>query len=140
MSKLVYLAAPYSDPDYDVRMLRYYAATYIASELMRRGELIYSPITHGHAIATDARKIACRPMLPTGWGFWGPHCCAMLRACEVMLVLTLPGYEQSEGIENELSFARDHGIPSMELSPWDFIDRTAYLKDIVKPIDKAGAE
>ena len=138
MSKLVYLASPYSDPSCDVRMLRYHAVTYIASELMRRGELIYSPITHGHAIATDATKIACRAKLPTGWDFWGQHCCEMLRACGMMLILTLPGYEQSEGIANEMSFARDHGIMWKPLSPWDFIDRTWYSKMIVKPIEMEG--
>lgn len=132
MRKLVYLAAPYSDPSFDVRMLRYQAATFIASELMLRGELIYSPVTHGHAIAMERRNIGFNRPLPTDWEFWSDHCEAILAECELMLVLSLPGYKESKGVESELQLARDHVIPWRMLSPWDFIDRTEYLKGFVK--------
>jgi len=126
MSNLIYLASPYSDPSYDVRMLRYLAVTYIASELMLGGELIYSPITHGHSIATERRKVTSRRRIPTDWAYWKNHCIKILPTCEMVLVLALPGYGSSEGVDQELQLARHLGIPHKIFSPWWYIDQKAY--------------
>ena len=51
MSKLIYLAAPYTDPDPEVSALRAAQAAYAAAMLMSRyGFVVFSPITHGHAV------------------------------------------------------------------------------------------
>lgn len=127
MPKLVYLAAPYSHPDYDVRMHRFRSVTWIASKLMQQGELIYSPITHGHALTMVNRRI------PTDWKHWESHCKAVLQACEIVLVATLPGWEESVGVQAELKIASELGIGFKLISPWDYINRTEYIKGQLIP-------
>lgn len=135
MSKLIYLASPYSDPSYDVRMLRYRAVTFIASELMLGGELIYSPITHGHSIATERRRITSSGKIPTDWAYWKNHCIKILPVCEMVLVLALPGYRASEGVDQELQLASQLGIPHRFLSPWGYIDEKSYYIGVIKPLE-----
>ena len=72
MQTRIYLAVPYSHPDESVRALRFQEATVAANYLMRQAYLVYSPITHGHAIA------ACGGL---GGNFeaWREHCLSFLR-------------------------------------------------------------
>ena len=47
----VYLAAPYSDPDSQVRKMRFSRVTEVAAELMNRGLAVFSPVTMGHIVS-----------------------------------------------------------------------------------------
>ena len=102
---LVYLACPYSDPDQEVRLKRFYAANVIASELMRtRHENVFSPISHTHPIAEDGG-------LPLGWDFWQECDRAILSVCHKMYVLKLDGWQNSRGVLAEMDIAGQMGLP-----------------------------
>jgi hypothetical protein len=102
---LVYLACPYSHPDRQVRLQRFWQANVAAAALMtKRHELVFSPISHTHPIATDA-------CLPLGWEFWERYDRAVLSVCHKVYVLALEGWEQSKGGTAELEIARQMGIP-----------------------------
>jgi hypothetical protein len=104
MSELVYLASPYSHPDPSVRLARFEAACRAAGELMRRGQLVFSPIAHSH-------PIACCCDLPKGWDFWERYDRVMLDACGRLVVLCLDGWQQSVGVRAEIEIMRAAGKP-----------------------------
>ena len=70
---------------------------------MQDGRLVYSPIVHSHPLSVLG--------LPGDWPFWAEHNRAMLAACQPLVVLTLPGWEQSKGIAAEVALAAELEIP-----------------------------
>jgi len=101
---MIYLAGPYSHPDADVRHKRYKALTAKTAELMLEGYVVFSPITHGHAVA-EAHD------LPTDFDWWSHQCLGMLRHASKLMVLTLEGHSESKGVTAEIEHARTLGIP-----------------------------
>jgi len=84
-----------------------------AGELLAQGIPALSPIAHSHGIATECD-------LDWDWKQWADFDAEILAACEAVHVLMLPGWQDSEGIENELSMARDYKLPIAYLSPDQF--------------------
>ncbi len=91
----IYLAIPYSDIDHD---LSFRTANKIASELMLAGNIVFSPISHGHAIATE------NPV-PTDFGFWCATCFSFIEWCDEIHIVTLPGWNASVGVSAEITYA-----------------------------------
>lgn len=103
--ELIYLACPYTHPSQEIVDYRVKAVTEVAAMLMKAGHLVFSPITHTHPIALVGD-------LPTDWAFWERYDKAMLAACTVMYILTLPGWDVSKGVAGEFEIAtRQLGIP-----------------------------
>ena len=108
--QLVYLASPYSDPLITVRLRRFETACKVAAKLMAEGIFVYSPIAHTHPIAEASN-------LPLGFEFWERYDRAILQCCHKMIVIQLPGWEQSKGIAAELEIAKELGIPVEYMEP-----------------------
>ena len=102
--KLTYLATPYTHPDIVIRSRRYHIVTRVAAELMNQGELIYSPISHTHEMATLWS-------LPTEWSFWESHCRAFLNASHKLIVLQQEGWQESVGVQAEIATACELELP-----------------------------
>ena len=100
MSKLIYLASPYSDPDPGVQRQRFLDACEAAAHLVRQGHLVFSPIAHSHPIALCG--------LPGDWVFWAAHNREWLARCDELWVLRLPGWSTSQGVGKEQGMARDN--------------------------------
>ena len=111
--RVVYLASPYSHPDPRVRQARFQAACRAAAALLSAGEIVFSPIAHSHAIAAHG--------LPTAWEFWECADGELLRRCDELLVLMLPGWQESRGLQAEIAMARELGMPVRYLActSWD---------------------
>lgn len=107
---MIYLASPYSDPDSAVMEQRFDAVCRKAGELMKAGEVIYSPIAHTHPIAV-------RTGLPRDWEFWQRFDREMLRCASEVRILKLPGWETSNGVCAERTIAHELGIPVVEIDP-----------------------
>lgn len=104
--KRIYLACPYSHPDHTVREKRAGFTTFVAAYLMKNRFLVFSPITHGHAIGSFL------PEETYTWDFWKPHCLSFLtKWTDELYVLALPQWEQSIGIQAEISLARSINLP-----------------------------
>ena len=101
---LIYLASAYSHPDPEVRLMRYWAAVKKAAELMKAGENIFSPIAHTHEIGLILGD-------SVDHSFWMAQDKEILRRCDKLLVLLLPGWSESKGVAEEIEFARSIGIP-----------------------------
>lgn len=101
---LVYLAMPYSHPDPEVRELRYRAACAIAAVMTERGDLVFSPVAHGHGIAMSGR-------LPVSWEYWQRLDRRMLASCDMLAVACVAGWRASHGVRAEVAAAREMGLP-----------------------------
>ncbi len=107
---LTYLATPYSHPAASVREQRYRAACAIAAVLTAQGELVYSPVAHGHGIAVSGS-------LPVSWEHWKRLDLRMLRACDSLTVACIAGWQESEGVQAEIAAAEDMGLPVRFVDP-----------------------
>ena len=101
-----YLASPYSHPDKEIREQRYVQTLEVTAKLMllKSPYTIFSPIVHCHVMAEHCA-------LPTNHTFWWKHNMAMLKKAKGLLVLTLPGWQESVGLKAELEFTESLGKP-----------------------------
>jgi nucleoside 2-deoxyribosyltransferase len=100
---MIYLASPYSDNDAEVRERRFEAVCRAAAKLIHSGKSVYAPIAHTHPI--------CRYGLPGDWQFWQHHDRKYIEICDEVVVLMLDGWDKSEGVQAEISIAREMGKP-----------------------------
>jgi hypothetical protein len=129
---LTYLAAPYSHKDHHMMVVRFLAINQYAAKLMSRGDYIFSPISHTHPIAEAG--INGTP-LPRGWDFWEGYDRRMLSCCDRILVLRLPGWEQSTGVQAEIKIGKELGIPVEYVDydcipPYEAIEVSVLLESI----------
>jgi hypothetical protein len=101
---LVYVASPYTHADPEVVQSRYEHVGRLTAKLVAGGEAAVSPITYGHHLL-DFHA------MPTDWEFWMDFCIALLSKCDRMVVAKIPGWEESKGVQAEIRYAQDHGIP-----------------------------
>ena len=100
--RLVYLASPLSHPSPRVMGARLEAVRHVCGEMIKQGVIIYSPL----AYSCEMDRRGFRP--PQGWyAFDLPF----LARADELLVLQLPGWEQSKGIIMEMAAARTKGLP-----------------------------
>ena len=98
-----YLAAPYSHADQEVMEARYQFITKVTGHLMKKGEVIFSPVTHSHPVAMIGN-------VPNNWEFWRKQDFAILERCDRLLVLMLQGWDVSVGVSAEILFANSLGM------------------------------
>lgn len=110
MSELVYLASPYSHPDPRVVFQRWWDTIRAAARLLERGMLVYSPIAHTHHIAATCG-------LRGDFEFWRRFDEAMIDRCDRCIVLLLPGWMSSKGMEAEVARFEAQGKP-IECMEW----------------------
>lgn len=109
---LIYLASPYSHPDDSVREENFRKVSQIAADLTAEGYIVLSPITYGHTLLQFKE-------MPSDWSFWASFCFSLLVKADKLLVCdNLEGWDKSRGVDEEMSFARDHGIKIEFLSKW----------------------
>ena len=107
---MIYLAGPYSHKDEAVRVARFEALTKKAVQLMMDGHVVFSPITHGHAIAE-------RHDLPLEFVWWSHQCLTMLEKAKKLIVLRIDGYAESVGVQAEIRYAEKNNIPIGYVNP-----------------------
>jgi hypothetical protein len=97
---MIFLASPYSHPDPAVREQRYVAACKAAAMLLRQGvDIVFSPIAHNHGIAIHGG-------LGLDADAWWEQSEAMLRVCDDVVVLMIPGWGESVGVQQEIRESR----------------------------------
>ena len=95
---MIFLASPYSDPNPEVRQSRFEAVAKCAAKLRANGLRVFSPICHSHPIAVAGD-------LPLDYSYWKELSDWGLRNCDKFWVLTLVGWQRSNGIDSELKIA-----------------------------------
>lgn len=111
-NRLIYLAAPYASKEAVIRERRHVIVNKVAAELLSRGKIVFSPLTH---------NVPLGGFLPdeqaSSWPFWKRVDFAVLDKCDALYVLMLPGWTQSVGVTAEINRAGDLGIPVTYLRP-----------------------
>lgn len=98
METKIYLAIPYSHKDKKVREHRFQVACRVAKSLILQGYIVYCPVISGHHLK-----------LPMDWQFWEEHDIVFLEWCDEVWVITLLGWEESEGTRSEIQTAKLYG-------------------------------
>ena len=101
---ITYLACPYSYPSREVRQSRFESANRAAGELMVRGLIVFSPVSHSHMIAEQCN-------LPFDFTFWREWNLAFLALSKQMYVLRCLGWTESVGLKAEMDYAIEAQIP-----------------------------
>jgi hypothetical protein len=111
--EIVYLACPYSHESMDVRLARFEASAHAAAHLIHQGKFVYSPITMTHPIdlvmATEGDTM--------GSDYWCDFDEAFMSVCSEMIILVIPGWDQSRGIKREAEFFASAGRPVRYMIP-----------------------
>lgn len=106
----IFLATPYEHEDYRVMQDRDYLTTEITAKLMNRDQIVYSPITYGHAIAS-------RFDLPTDYAFWLTLNDGFLERASALYIVDTPGWQASLGVKHEFDLALARNIPTYLIHP-----------------------
>jgi hypothetical protein len=75
-------------------------------------QYVFSPISHTHPIAE-----ASEGKLPMEWEFWEGFDRQYLNVCKKIIVLRIPGWEESKGVQAEIKIGTEMGIP-VEYMDW----------------------
>ncbi len=102
--KLSYLAVPYTHTNKFVMTLRHLLITAVGDRLIANGKHIFSPITESHMYQQYGEA-------GHKWEFWEKHDKLMIRKCDELLVLMLPGWKESTGVQAEIEYAKGRKMP-----------------------------
>lgn len=105
-SGFIYLASPYSHPEESVRDFRVEQVFLAAAELLNDGIIVFSPIIHTYQL-----EQRIDPELAQDHSFWMRMDIAVLKHAARLVVLRLPGWEQSKGVAEEIAVAHACHIP-----------------------------
>ena len=114
--KIEYLGLPYTDDDQSVKDWRTSVSDRVAADLTKQGRIIFAPISAWHHIAKKHE-------LPTTFEYWLELDEEFIKISSRLLVITLPGWYMSTGVNAEIELAIKYKIPI------DFIDPKPYLTD-----------
>jgi len=101
---IIYLANPYTHKSKKVMRERYLKVDKAAAHLFKLGVMTYPPI------ALNARWTKYEDF-GHSWEAWEAYDKNFLERCDGLLVLMLDGWEKSVGVQSEIDYARELGIP-----------------------------
>lgn len=127
---IAYLCTPYTrQPNID---RAFQQAALIAARLSRAGITIFSPIAHSHpmvrAAGLDHRDPAVYAKLNA----------KMLDVCNVLIVVHLEGWQESDGMREEIEFFERNHKPIYDCDPLTL--RMTRRKDFENHVEDAGQD
>jgi hypothetical protein len=103
-NELVYIAVPFSSPDKEVMESRFRDVNLASHILFDKGIAVFSPISMCWPIAKQCG-------MPTDFGWWAWFNRLTLSRCDRLMVLRIPGWEESVGVQGEIKIAEELDIP-----------------------------
>lgn len=100
---IAYLACPYQHEDSSIKALRLDIVTEVAALLHSKGLYVFSPLTHNHPLIQKG--------ITQTWDTWRLFDLGILERCDKLLVLSLPGWDISRGVQAEIDHAKDLKMP-----------------------------
>ena len=98
-----YMASPYYSDNPELRAARRQAAEEATAYLVSQGDVVFTPVAYTCRIEDEYNA---KP--PQGWYKFDFE---LLRHAKALVVLTLPGWEESKGVAAEIAFAKGAKIP-----------------------------
>jgi len=95
----IYLAIPYSGNEEE----SFRTANAFAGKLMRKGHIVFSPISHSHPISKTFKEMP--------WEFWKSQDEAFLEWCDELCVIMADGWEDSRGVTEEIEIIKEMKKP-----------------------------
>lgn len=105
--RVIYVGGPYTHADHSIRRERFDALTKIAADFVKQGHIVYSPITHTHPI--DLHFV--RDDVHLSSDFWCDFDETFMSVCTEMVIVQLPGWDQSSGVKREREYFERRGLP-----------------------------
>jgi len=111
-TQFIYLAGPYSHDLPSMRENRYLAHKQCLTKMMNEGDKVFAPIVQGHLLDLNH------------WGGaeWLGFDLPILDRCDLLAVLTIPGWDKSWGVDKEITRAKETNKPIVYLDPKDYVD------------------
>ncbi|PCI95963.1 hypothetical protein COB11_00765 [Candidatus Aerophobetes bacterium] len=103
MISVSYLACPHQHKDKDIKRKRLDAVTHVAALLHGKEDYVYSPLTHNLPMSCYG--------LEQSFDLWKAFDLEMVERCDRLYVLTLPGWDASEGVQAEIAHAKKLNKP-----------------------------
>lgn len=97
--KVIYIGSPYTHAVAQVQEDRWKQISQIVAFLIEDGHWPYSPIAHGHSIATFGE-------LEGHFDFWQDFDREMIRRTDEFWIACMEGWHDSKGLKAELEFAK----------------------------------
>lgn len=128
MSKpLIFLASPYNHPNESVRLARFRAAAVAGGKLIHQGNLVYCPIAHSHPMANEISGAFLGHNYSgeaQGIDEWIGMNNFYLSKSDILVILCIKGWQESEGIRHEFELAHKLEKPAIYI-PSSFVKREA---------------
>ena len=99
---MIYLASPYASDSAAVRDARLEAVRHVCGKLVDGGQIVLSPMVYTGELAQRGHHP------PQGWYAFDLQ---FLARADELLVLQLPGWEQSKGVMVEIAAAQARNLP-----------------------------
>src|SRR5678809_1377923 len=112
---LIYVASPFSHKSLKVEWERFYKVCEFAYGLIEHGHNVFCPIAHSVSIEDGGEEYL-------GHDTWMKLDKAQLKDAAVLVVYTLPGWEESRGVREESQFAEENNIPIVYFGPGNPIE------------------
>lgn len=110
---MIYLGGPYSHPNPEIEAARCEDLTRMATKLVAQGKQVYSPITHTHPIHLELLKGG----INMGSEEWCRFDEPFMAACSELMIVMLPGWNESAGVAREIAAFEVAGKPVSYLCP-----------------------
>jgi len=100
----IYLAGPYTSPDPTIQDKRFIKLVHVTSKLMMMGYTVVTPVLSGVPLSLLDK-------VENSHEFWMQQDLPVLNKANEMLILALPGWQDSTGLCAEMYYARLWDIP-----------------------------
>ena len=106
----IYLASPYTSTSQSEQIERFVNVRNKTAELMHQGHVVFSPIAYSHQFHQHLG-------MPGDWQFWERYDTAFIEWADEFWIYMLNGWQDSKGIQAELSIAGRLGKTIRYLEP-----------------------
>lgn len=108
---MIYFASPYTSDDLDIEKVRYMNVCLKMAELINKGYAIFSPIAMYHGVSVYGNLNKDYSNLSKDFETWKRINHYFLSLCNELWILMLEGWEDSEGIKQEIEWAKELQLP-----------------------------
>lgn len=109
-NELIYLACPYTHEDPKISHLRYVVSVHVAGHLFKQGLMVFAASMHNAFIGTMTG-------LGDKFSTWQPFNHTMIEHVDKLMVLTMEGWEQSQGVQDQIEYAKKLNKPVEMIEP-----------------------
>lgn len=109
---LYYLAVPYQGSE-DEKKYRSDFSLQAVTTFLRQGIHVFAPVNYVNKIAEELAL----PSLEERRDFIMPYLLDFLKVSKGMVLITIDGWQNSWGVQQELKFCHEHKIPVYSMNP-----------------------